>query len=427
MTMTNSSRKSPRASGVVGIASAILAVLVLVVGPLLPGAFALVENAFAQIQSSTASTHLEESPTPEPTVGPTDDPDLTDNPDTDEPLSPELMERLDASAVSTSSICLGIIEKYGQLGDEANRNSSVEDTYALFLHVLETTPPKYWSDALSIAFAGIELTNDDLLGLVKRAICEEPVIGSTFMYMMTHNQINGIDLVDLQKTDWADEIASTDIEDLDEFIQQFVPLAFAEDQNKSLSEIKLYRIALAANHEYQVFASKAVFILSRYEFGGLLPNFQSTTTYHLVNGGLTADGIPEIEVAENETLPALVFYLTEKAECKPISVVGFNFYDKRPELGEIPADCESLIPPPPPSGDCVINCGEPDCVVNCDLADKPADEVYWLGAGEDDGRDAGDGDKGKEKVDGESKDEPVVQTTPTPSPSPSQSNEGGDN
>jgi hypothetical protein len=263
-------------------------------------------------------------------------------------ISDELAGTLNASYVTTQAICRDIVGKNG--------GTVIDGAYTLFLNALLESPPKLWSDALSTPLAGT--TAEERYAMLKRAICEEPVIGGAFAHLLAN-----LDLVyENQKSNWLKPWRVDDSE-INDLVSQFLPLLTVSDPtDKQL--LADYR----ANLKYQVFASKLVYILSRYTLAGTF-NIQSEVNYHLVDGGLSGMAIPgemvipEIEVNDKqENLPALTFYLTEKDVCVPLSVLAFNLGDKRPELGVIPPDCESLTPPPP-RPDCVSDCGwtPPDC------------------------------------------------------------------
>lgn len=309
----------------------------------------------AQNQSTTASStsnnETDSSPKDESSSGKQEGKN-----DGEPELSDELKATLDATYVTTQVICAAIVKNTG--------GTVTDEAYTLYLNALLGTPPKLWSDGLSTPLSGS--TDEERFLWLKRAICEEPVIGGSFAHLLAN-----LDLVyenQAINSDGSNWLTPWRVDDskINDLVSTYLPnLTVSDPTNKQMMS------DYQANLAYQVFASKLVFILSRYELAGTF-NIQSMVNYHLVDGGLSGMAvpgqmvIPEIEVNDaQENLPALTFYLTEKDVCKPLSVLAFNLGDKRPELGEIPADCESLTPPPPSSG-CKSDCGwtPPSCPPN---------------------------------------------------------------
>lgn len=297
-------------------------------------------------------------------------------------LSDELKVLLDAANAPLDDYsCSVIVERTG--------GAVIDDTYALFvqtlLRVAEGNPDlRQWSDALSTPLKGAN--PEEMRTWMYRAICEEPVIGVSLAHLFAHLEVKGVRVLSLQSTDWL-EFANVDDSKIAGIVADFTPLTVWKLQNPGKTDVPdaVYTQALSANHDYRDVASRLVYLVSRYQLAQVM-SIDSTHHYHLVAGGLTADGIPEVEVShEVDSRASLVFFLTEKTACVPISVLAFNIGDKRPMLGEIPSSCETLVPPPP-SGGCTTDCGgNPPCVTDCpkdwdDSVTKP-DGVTPEGAG----------------------------------------------
>lgn len=278
-------------------------------------------------------------------------------------LSPELKALLDVANVPLDEfVCTKIV---GDTGGKV-----VDGTYTLFVNTLLKVDEgnldlRQWSDALSNTLKGS--TPEEARSWLNRAICEEPAIGIPLAHLFAKLKVNGISVLSLQSTDWL-EFANVDASEINDLVAKFVPLTVWKLENPSKQDIpdEVYVAALEANHEYQEIAFRLLRLLSNYQLAPQIMSIGSTHHYHLVAGGLTADGIPEIGVSnEVDNRPALVFYLTEKTACKPISVLAFNMGDKRPMLGAVPDSCEVFVPPvvtpPPGGGDCVTNCVPQDC------------------------------------------------------------------
>jgi len=292
------------------------------------------------------------SPSPSPTA---DTPALSD----------ELKALLDASSVPMID-CVSVVEETGGV--------TVDDTYPLFVKTFLDVDAKdaslrKWSDALSTPLKG--KTPEKMHQWLNRAICEEPLVGVSLAHLFAHLEVSGVSILSLQSTDWLKPYA-VDANQIDELTAQFVPLEVWKLQNPGKSPSNdQYVEALNANHDYQALASKLVFLLSRYQLAGV-KSINSTHHYHLVAGGLRADGIPPVEVSTaKDTYPSLVFYLTEKTACKPISVLAFNTGDKRPMLGDIPDSCVKK-----PTTECKKNCTPPPkCKTNCTPPPCPPGQV----------------------------------------------------
>lgn len=258
-------------------------------------------------------------------------------------LSTELKALLDASSAPMID-CVAIVRD--------TNGSLVEDTYPLFVKALLEVDAKdanlrKWSDALSTPLKGA--SPDEMRTWLNRAICEEPIIGVSLAHLFANLEVQGVSILELQKTDWLKPFA-VDASEIDNLVANYVPLEEWRLQNPGKTPTEeQYVESLTANHEYRSMASKVIFLLSRYQMAGVT-TINSKHHYHLVAGGLRADGIPEVGISkEADNLPSLVFYLTEKTACKPISVLGFNTGDKRPMLGETPNSCEDLQPKPKPT------------------------------------------------------------------------------
>lgn len=257
-------------------------------------------------------------------------------------LSDELKALLDASSAPIVD-CPAIVKETG--GDV------VDSTYPLFVKSLlgvdtKNADLRKWSDALSTPLKGSD--KKEMNKWLKRAICEEPVIGVSLAHLFANLEVKGVSVLELQKTDWLKPF-DVDASEIDDLVAKYVPLEEWKLQNPGdTPSEEQYGEALKANHEYRKVASKVIFLLSRYELAGV-KSIDSKHHYQLVAGGLRADGIPEVGISkESDNLPSLVFYLTEKTACKPISVLGFNTGDKRPMLGKIPASCDDFNPKPKP-------------------------------------------------------------------------------
>lgn len=312
--------------------------------------------------------------------------------ETDVVLSPELKALLDAGSLPLAEFaCTNVVE--------SNGGTVEEGMYTLFAHMLlrveeDNLDLRQWSTALSTILKGS--TPEEMRNWLNRAICEEPGIGIPLAHLFAHLEVEGTSVLSLQATDWL-EIANVDTSEINDLIAQFDPItAWKLEKPRRWNQEppdEVFAEAVTANVEYQDLASRLVFLLSRYQLAYQTMSIDSTHTYSLVGGGLAADFFPEYEISPKpDTRPSLVFYLTDKNDCKPLSVLAFNTGDKRPMLGAIPDSCETFVPPPvtpPPSGgggDCVTNCEPPKgCpegqVVNQNgkcVDSKTGDPTQWI-------------------------------------------------
>ena len=282
--------------------------------------------------------------------------------DTDDlELTDELRDLLDAT-YATPGVCPAIVQAAG--------GSVVQGYYDLLLKALYQVDANgdpentlEWSDALSTYLPGN--TPAEKYESLKVAICTEPVVGVALAHLFAHLEVGDTRVLELQTTDWLDKYNVSD-ENINDLVADFFPNFNVKEEDR---DDESDQAALDAMTEYQSMADNLIYLLSRYQLVDVRA-IDSTHHYHQVAGGLTADGIPEIEVSSDlDSRPALVFFLTEKTACVPISVLAFNVGDKRPELGAIPADCTPFVPPTP---GCQSDCGgtppppPPGCVVNCD-------------------------------------------------------------
>ena len=286
-------------------------------------------------------------------------------------ISKELKELLDVASKPLDKVsCVNIVKE--------TKGTVTDGTYALLLESLKgvgtTKSVSTWSTSLSTPLKG--KSAKEKAQYIKRAICEEPMVGVSLAHLFANLKVEGVKVIDLQSTDWLDPYVGSTSQ-LNDRVADFMPVT--DYQIKHLGADvpdDVYQDGLNANHEYSEFASRLNLLLSRYQLGEVL-SIDAIQHYRLKGGGLTGDGVPEIELTkEADTKPSLVFYLTKKTDdCKPISVLAFNVGDKRPMLGKTNSTCKELSTPAPVeaprSGSvtpvvpfaqnggqvCVVNCG----------------------------------------------------------------------
>ena len=289
----------------------------------------------------------------------------TPNPDpTDPPISDEMKVLLDASRAPKDA-CLSIVSS--KLGESA----VVNGVYTLSippamvgplpgdLKVKEGDPAALqWSDALNLPLLGS--TPEEVRDNLYFEICTKPLVGTSLRHLFANLTLpDGTAIIDLQTND-EDDVNWLDAGDVPEeeiSVQagEYVPLLFASDNLSEEDEEELYNLSATKAREYADLGDYLLHMVSHYELG-TLDSLDSRHSYHLVGGGLAVGVVPEVEITTKlDNRLALWFYLTEKTECAPISLLGFNLGDTRPMLTDVDLTCEALTPPPvspPPATGC---------------------------------------------------------------------------
>jgi hypothetical protein len=360
MTMTDSSGKSPKASGVVGIAFVILAVLVLVVAPLLPGAVALVESAFAQIQSSTASTPSTDSSDEEP--------DGSDKPEINKTvISQEFIDKLTVSTIPEDAYCVtgadGLVSYHVEALDGLEKTD-------------ENPNPRLWTDAPGspILATDPEQARDELQ---QDDICHDPLRFVAYMTFIATDLRNwvldeyNVDLLELnpELEPFADQLAN-----IHTLAAEYMPLLDVKLDVDDMTEeqVQLVTEAITQNLKFQKDAAWLNAFLDRAKVVGFEAR-ESVVVYSLAGFGATAGKLPPWDYGSVEDLTALVLVFDEKDQCGEKIAFGFNKFGTNPELFE-PETCENTSSPP-----CVVtatnSCGEdePDCPAPCEEGGKHHD------------------------------------------------------
>ncbi len=186
---------------------------------------------------------------------------------------------------------------------------------------LTGTPPRMWSDALSVPYSNTD--PQKMLGETQAAICQDPLYGVTVANFFATMSVGNVHLVDLN--DWLKPFGG-DAKQINVKAAEYIPLL--DVQNPSVAQ---QETAVAQNIAWQKVAEKIGTLLSRFHLAGVRSE-QSVKNYHLVAGGAVVGGLPEVGLnPSQENLPALMLELTEKGACAPLKVIGFNTGDKRSE------------------------------------------------------------------------------------------------
>ena len=195
---------------------------------------------------------------------------------------------------------------------------------------------RLWSDALSTPLKGD--TDLERLRSLETAICRDPLLGVTVANLFANMSVGRVKVVDLN--DWLKPYQGH-ARRVNDRAARFIPLMDEEDPSDTD-----VATAMTANRRYQDLAEKLNTLIGRFAVGGVKAE-KSVLNYHLVGGGLVAGGLPEVGLnPRQEQLPALTLELTTKGACVPLKVIGFNVFDKRPEVFSVPrcVDTPSTTP-----------------------------------------------------------------------------------
>jgi hypothetical protein len=275
-------------------------------------------DSLGQKASETAS------PTAEPRGG------MVDN-----SLEQETIDAITVASGAEASPCdwTGVDTKTVAVPEGAtNNDTDVDQTVVVYkpgFAVAVGSNGRRYSDSIQLPLKG-NATVDQSKDL-KKAICEDPLQG-----VSVANMFAGLKIGDLQRpltefNPWLQPFA-VDVDQVNDLAASYMPYygqkELTSDQAKQ---------ALTKNVEYQVLANRLGTLLDRIGAVGA-KSLTSDHNWHLTNGGVDVDGVPEVGLDPlKDTKPALVYQLTQKNTCKVLLRVGFNTADKRPEVFQVPS------------------------------------------------------------------------------------------
>lgn len=172
---------------------------------------------------------------------------------------------------------------------------------------------------------------------IKTALCEDPVVASMVARHFAEMEIDGHKIINMNP--WLKPYAGNP-SGINDDAERLMP-----GYGKELKGDKAVEEALEAKREHEALAEKLATLLDRYKNLGFKGNVTTTLNYHLKAGGHKVEGMPEVELNEDQYKGRfLVFELTDKdGDC--LRVLMFNTGDKR--LAESGV-CEVLNPPAKP-------------------------------------------------------------------------------
>jgi len=249
-------------------------------------------------------------------------------------------------------------------------------------------------------------------------LCSDPFLGLVWGYVVGNLEIDGVRVFDIDGNDKL-KIANSDgvtldqlkLQDLNNFAESFLLQEGATDE-ETLDFTK-------KNDQYRYYVQTLIAILQQFKLLGV-ESLTSDKNWRLEG---PSAGVANVVLSPTpDSLPSLLYGVTEKGQCEPEVLIGVNLEDMRPEIfnpGDLPF-CQ-YNPPPPPETGCQSNCN-PGCQSGCGLDDKTN---HVPAPGTDNTHDSGTGTKPPAPV---HTDPP---TKPSPPPVPPKEdpppNEGGDN
>jgi hypothetical protein len=244
---------------------------------------------------------------------------------------------------------------------------------------------------------------------IELTLCTDPLQGGMFAHYLAHAKVADTSILSLNE--WLQPF-NVDVNQVSVKVQELYLPNFGKD-NPTDDE---YQAQATATRAYVEFASKLVTMLNRFQQYDEA-KAKSRLNYSLAAGGAVVGIVPPLQLnPEQESLQAKRYALTEKDQCKPLLIFGFNVHDKRVEEFSPPDKCKTNPKPtatPTPKSICKKNCGStppPTCKKNCgNDAKKAKDDPAAKG-------NAGNG-SGKNENPGKG-----ATTTPTAIPSTPRSN-----
>lgn len=188
-------------------------------------------------------------------------------------------------------------------------------------------PPRIATDAISTPIT----VTDPVAARValQEAVCKDPLLGVTWLAFMAttlRDQVlrdTGIDLLVLNPR----LKAYADVSQINAQATAFLPLLNVKDPSKTQLDD-----AIRKNRTWQKAAALVNTLLERFAVLGIEARL-SLVNYHLTDYALDVDALPMVGINDKEeSLPALIFSITEKGQCGEVTSFGANVGDKRPEL-----------------------------------------------------------------------------------------------
>ena len=240
-----------------------------------------------------------------------------------EELSDELKAMLTVTDSSLS--CTKIVEK--AKGEDAVING----IYKLTVEATKPADDRYVTTSPGLPLKGKTSAARD--ADIELTLCIDPLQGGMFAHWLAHAKVKDARILDLNE--WLKPF-DIDVDQVSVYVQETYLPNFGKE-NPTDDD---YQAQVVATRAYEEFASKLVTMLNRFQSYDET-SAKSTLNYSLVAGGAVAGKVPPLQLnPEQESLKAKRYALTEKDQCEPLLVVGFNFHDKRLEQFKSPNECK---------------------------------------------------------------------------------------
>lgn len=227
--------------------------------------------------------------------------------DNADPIVPQ--EVIDILTVNVSTIkCVDIVG-----AENVETTPDGQQVVRPNIGALKSVPPRKWTDALSTPL------DPNTRKAVQRAICQDPLLGSTTAHMLSRLKVGDVSVLELNP--WLKPFAGK-ASRINNVAVQYVP------QLKGTATIDE---AIKANVAWQKQAELINTLLGRFKVQGV-HKLKSTKNYHLTGGGLDVGGLPNVGLdPKQDKRSALILAVTAKNSKKCVLKIGFNLGDKRPE------------------------------------------------------------------------------------------------
>lgn len=243
-------------------------------------------------------------------------------------LSDEMKAKL--TIKDSSASCAKIVEK--AKGEDAVING----IYKLTVEASTPADNRYVSTSPGLPLEGKTSAARD--ADIELTLCTDPLQGGMFAHWLAHAKVQDTSILDLNE--WLKPF-DIDVDQVSIYVQE----TYLPNFGKTSPTDDEYQAQATATRAYAEFASKLVTMLNRFQSYDET-SAKSTLNYSLVAGGAVVGKVPPLQLnPEQESLKAKRYALTEKDQCKPLLVVGFNFHDKRVEQFNPPNECKKPSTP----------------------------------------------------------------------------------
>ena len=240
-----------------------------------------------------------------------------------EPLTDATKKLL--TVVNPTASCTKIVAKL------KGKDAVVNGVYALRVEATTPASKRYVTTSPGLPLKG--KTEAARHADIRLTLCTDPLQGGEFAHYLAHAKVGDTRILDLNE--WL-RLFDIKVEEVAIFVQK----TYLPNFGKKAPTDEEFAAQAAATRAYAEFASKLVTLLDRFQRYDET-SAKSQLNYTLAGGGAVVDKVPALQLnSEQERLKAKRYALTEKDQCKPLLVMGFNFHDKRVEQFAPPNECK---------------------------------------------------------------------------------------